>query len=564
MGLVRAGLTEVLVVELDDLGVLMRLADGVGLVQAVQDLGALGADVHEVADRGMNLGLTAAVDTAAGAGHELDEVVVLLAGLDHIQDLADICQAGGHADVHIHTGNVVGGFLDAFDTADVHEVGTGQSLAGEPFHSGTQSSFHNAAGGTEDDSRAGAFAQRMIKVFLRQIVPADAGALDHAGQLTGGHGVVHVGQAGTGLIVTADLELLRGAGHNGDGDNVLRVDAHLLGEVALGDGALHLLRRLAGRHVVGELGIVVLTELDPAGRAGGDHRQLAAVLHTIQELVGFFHDGQVSTEVGIEDLVEAETAQRSSHLALGIGADGLAEFFRQSGTDSGSGLHDHILVGIGNGLGHVVDAGFLIQSAHGADSDTLTAADAGGVGQVHLEGGADVGLEAAVVGADNADALILLTGSNTATAQDALGVVADHVGSGLVDLGGVLVAGVEVLVLDTVLTAQSLQLAVAGTDAGQAGAVMIGEQQLQGLLPVGNDLGRVGENFGVVPINGIHTGSAEAAGALDFNDADTAGADRIDVLEVAEGGDGDAGHSGCFQNGSTLGNGHFNAVDFNM
>ena len=61
---------------------------------------------------------------------------------------------------------------------------------------------------------------------------------------------------------------------------------------------------------------------------------------------------------------------------------------------------------------------------------------------------------------------------------------------------------------------------------------MVGEQQLQGSLAVGNDLGRVSEDFHVGG-NGVNTGSAKAAGTLDLNNAETASANRVDVLQVA-------------------------------
>ncbi len=45
----------------------------------------------------------------------------------------------------------------------------GQLFAGQGLHSGTQSCFHNAAGGAEDHGRAGAQSQRRVKALVRQI-----------------------------------------------------------------------------------------------------------------------------------------------------------------------------------------------------------------------------------------------------------------------------------------------------------------------------------------------------------------------------------------------------------
>ena len=71
---VRAGFAEEGLVDFLDGGVLVGLPDGVAFVQSIEDFGALGTDVDEVADVRMDLGLTAAVDAAAGAGHDFDEV----------------------------------------------------------------------------------------------------------------------------------------------------------------------------------------------------------------------------------------------------------------------------------------------------------------------------------------------------------------------------------------------------------------------------------------------------------------------------------------------------------
>ena len=489
-------------------------------------------------------------------------MVVLLAGLDHVEHLGRVLQAGGDADVHVHAGDVVGRFLDAVGAADLLEVGPLEGLAGELLDRSTKGRFHDAAGGAEDDGCAGAGAQGMIKVLVGQIQEADAGALDHAGELTGGHGVVHVGQAGAGLVVAADLELLGGAGHDGDGDDALRVDAHLLCKVALGDRALHLLGALAAGEVLGEFGVVVLAELDPAGGAGGDDRQLAAVLDALDELVGLLHDGEVGAEVGVEDLVEAESSQGSGQLALHGGADGQAEGLAQAGADGGSGLHDDVLGRVVDGLDHVVDAGLLIQRAGGAHGDALAAGDAGGLAQAHLEGAGDVGGKAALVGADDADALGLFAGGDAAAAEDALGVVADHVDRGLVELRRVLLALEGGLALHAVLAAQGLQLAFAGAHAAQAGAVVVREQQLEGSLAVLHDLGRVGEDLHVGG-DGVDAGGAQTAGALDLDHADAAGADLVDLLEVAKRGDGNAGFSGSLEDGRALGRGHLDAVNFN-
>ena len=52
---------------------------------------------------GGEAGLAAAADAAAGAGHDLDEVVAGLAGLDPLDHLAGVAQAVGHGDLDAST-----------------------------------------------------------------------------------------------------------------------------------------------------------------------------------------------------------------------------------------------------------------------------------------------------------------------------------------------------------------------------------------------------------------------------------------------------------------------------
>ena len=58
------------------------------------------------------------------------------------------------------------------------------------------------------------------------------------------------------------------------------------------------------------------------------------------------HDGQVGREVGVIDLVEAQTLQGGNHLAGDGSTHGHTEFLAQSGTDSRCGLDDHVLAGL--------------------------------------------------------------------------------------------------------------------------------------------------------------------------------------------------------------------------
>ena len=68
------------------------------LIGIVEYLGAQSADIYGIAHISRLLGLSAAIDAAAGAGHKLHKVVLEGAVPDAVQHPLDVVQAGGHAD----------------------------------------------------------------------------------------------------------------------------------------------------------------------------------------------------------------------------------------------------------------------------------------------------------------------------------------------------------------------------------------------------------------------------------------------------------------------------------
>ncbi len=103
-------------------GFLVGLSDRIALIGIVEHLGPQSADIHGVAHIAGLLGLAAAVDAAAGASHDLDEVVIRFAGLYLLKQGSGVAQAGGYGNLHIQAGYRVGGLLDAFHAADFGEI----------------------------------------------------------------------------------------------------------------------------------------------------------------------------------------------------------------------------------------------------------------------------------------------------------------------------------------------------------------------------------------------------------------------------------------------------------
>lgn len=202
----------------------------------------------------------------------------------------------------------------------------------------------------------------------------------------------------------------------------------------------------------------------PSGRAGGYHREHAAVLDSAEELVCLFDNREVCAEVGVKDLVEAETSERRDHLALNIGADVHSEALAEGDADRGRGVNNDELLGIVDSLENLCGVVLLIYSAGRAVDDALTAGDTRHGIERSLERRADVGVKSAGVCADNGDVLSL-TCCDAAAAENALAVVSYHMNSGIVVFVNGICAVEAPLVVNAELLAELLELACSAADA---------------------------------------------------------------------------------------------------
>ncbi len=306
--------------------------------------------------------------------------------------------------------------------------------------------------------------------------------------------------------------------------------------------------------------IIVLRKLDPAGGAGGDHRQNALVLYTLYELVGFLNNGQISAEVGVKHLIKTQTAQCRDHFAFHVGADRHTERFAQGRTNGGSRGHDHVLGRIRQRFPNGRGAVGVDESAGGADGNALTAGYARHVAERLIECTSNVRVDTAIVRAD--DRYVLLAAdSYAAAAQDTFVVVAYKVSGGLIQLVHRTVTVKFAAVLNAVILAHLLQLAVGGAFAGQAFLFVGREDQLQRGLAGFLHASRVGLDLHTFR-NRIHASGNQTASTGGFYHADTASADLVDILQIAQGGNLHTGLTGGLQNGGTLGDANGNAVYF--
>ena len=271
----------------------------------------------------------------------------------------------------------------------------------------------------------------------------------------------------------------------------------------------------------------MFAELHPTGAAAGEHGQLLTALQAFHQFMGFFHDGQVSGDVHVEYGVSPQTADGCHHLAFNIGADGHVETFTQGGTDGGGGEEYDLLLGVGDRVPDIVDLALFTQGADGAGNNTLTAADAGRICQALFKGAADMDVITTLNCADDRYRLHVFAGGDTAHALDALGVVTHDIRGSVIHREDGVIA-LETVFVYFVVEGQFLQFAVVAADAGQTLFAVAGEDQFDGSLTGSTDHGSIGEYFHAF-FDGVDTAGDQTSTSLDFDNADTAGTDAVDI-----------------------------------
>ena len=154
-------------------------------------------------------------------------MIIGFAGFHFFKQFSGISKTGSHSDLHVHARHIVSSFFNTFGSADIDKIKIRELLTGQCFYCGTEGRFHNATGCSKDNRRAGRFSQRIVKIFIRQLIKADTEPFNHTGQFSGRHGVIHIRYAGCALVRTADLEFLCCTWHDADTDDLLRINTHL-------------------------------------------------------------------------------------------------------------------------------------------------------------------------------------------------------------------------------------------------------------------------------------------------------------------------------------------------
>ncbi len=475
-------------------------------------------------------------------------------------------------DVHLRALDVDRRGLDAVHAAHRLEVDAGRlGVAGDQAVGRAERGLHDAAGDAEDRARAGVGAEQLVGRLLRERLEVDAGGLDHARELAGREDDVGVLLArGAHVLVAADLVLLRRAGHDRGDVHLLGVDAVLLRPVALGERREHLLGRLRGREVPGEVGRVFLHPVGPRRAAAGEQRQLAALGEALDELSALLHDRDVGREVGVEHLVEAEAAERGVDLAGGERAGLHAEGLADGDADGRRDLHQADLLGV---LQRGPDLAGLVVLVDGADRavrGALAALDARRVGELDAGGRGHHRLLAAADELERPDVLHLLADFRAAAALDALVGVEHDRRRRIVDVvvDHFLREGV---LADAEVGGDRLELAAAGARALQAVVRVVGEDELEHRLADLHDVRVVGDDLH--PRRRLGAAGAEqlgaghelarlgAAGDELPDDADAAAGAGLEVGVVAEGRDLHVRRAGRREQVRAFRDAHRDAVD---
>ncbi len=140
----------------------------------------------------------------------------------------------------------------------------------------------------------------------------------------------------------------------------------------------------------------------------------------------FFQNGKICSDVGIVDLIKAKSAQSCNHLALDIGANRHTKAFAQSNTDRRSCIDNDMFGRIGNCLQYLCGVVLFRKRTGRADSNTLTAGNAGSGSKRLLKCTCDMSMESTFIGTNDTDGLVCTASSNTAAAKDTLVVITIH------------------------------------------------------------------------------------------------------------------------------------------
>ena len=477
-------------------------------------------------------GLTAATDAAAGARHDLDEVIAHTAIANRVEQTGGVAQPVRHGDTYLGAVDIGNGFLPAVEPSHVGKEICIGVLARHQVIGRAHGGLHHAARGAKDHARARAKAQWRVERLLDERIDTHVARADHAHHLAHRQRNVNVGRAVLAHHARQRaLGLLSRARHHGHHKQALGLHAQYLGVIGLGDGAEHLLRRLGRGQAVDKLGVTCLHKAHPARAAAREHRPTAAIAlalgglaQALEQLGALLHNGEVGRKIGVEHVLKAHAAQRAGKALNGSFLARNAELLAPGATHGRRDLHQHDLVGIGDGIEHGLGIVALAQRARRTMRDALAARDAIGLADRRTPAGAHSGMRGAVGQVPNAESLHALAHLDAAHALNALVVVAND---GEIEVPALarqvlLVRQIE----DAQVVGDGLQVAVTAAHAARAARIVLRQQQLHVGTTRLASLGAVGVDHHAVEYV-VVAGGNQLVATLNLDHAHAAAADLV-------------------------------------
>src|SRR5699024_10053753 len=199
----------------------------------------------------------------------------------------------------------------------------------------------NTSGNAEDHPGAGTEAERHVAGFRNKSGKLNAGIADHADHFCSGDDYVSILFALGITVWTEDLHFLGRTGHDRNHKGLLALVLFIASVIFFHNCGEHTLRGTAGRKIIFVFRILITEEFYPGRAAGSEQRKLISLSQSLQEFLGFFHNGQVSGKGGVVYFIESHTVEHSYQFAHNTVAFVQSEGVSHSYPDSGSYLSHH-------------------------------------------------------------------------------------------------------------------------------------------------------------------------------------------------------------------------------
>ena len=371
-------------------------------------------------------GLTSTIDATAGASHDFDDVIFLLAGANHFADFVDVSESEDLAETELDAGDFDFGFADAFAATEGFEIEAFGFLASEFFGGEADDGFGHTTGCAVDNASTGFEAHRIVAGFVRQTVEVNAEFTNEVGQFSVRHGDIDIADTVVAEFIAGNFEFLGRARHDGNDEDVLVVLANFFGKDATEDGSTHFLRGFAAGEMSEHILFVFFGVFDPCGAARREDGQIFAFGHAAEDFGAFFDCRKIGGESGIADEVEAEAMHGGNHFTHDGGARFEAEFFAQAHADSRRNLSHDESIGIVDSCHDFVIVAVADDGTCRADGGTLTAVHAIDFSDGQTKSRLNDRIVTAFSKAEDADALNFGASADAVAAEDAFAGIADE------------------------------------------------------------------------------------------------------------------------------------------